>query len=333
MSDYTIVGCGAIGSLLAAHLLSRGFEVAIVDRDSAHVRALSEQGIVLRRQDGSSTTIEVNATTPDLFVGDPGVVLLAAKSPQNDSAMSWVRSHLRDDGFLVVCQNGGGYLDAVATLGSEHVVPALINFAADRMGPGIIEIGGSGELVFGEIDGAPSPRTRKLCEDFSGFGVVRTTDNIIGLLWSKRIFAVLLTATAVADDDVASLMDRHRTTMLALAGEAAAIAQARGIRLQVFDGIDWSQLDDHPDQPLEAALTFLRSLPGKKRSGVFRDLRAHRVPTEGSAELGALIELAREGNVHVPLLVGLQCVISDLERGHRVFDEVHLDELTPQPHQ
>lgn len=332
MRAYTVVGAGAIGSSLAAHLAGRGADVTIVDADPAHVEAISTSGITLVRGGEPSSTGPLRAVTPEELDGPLERVLLATKSHHLRSALPWLAERLAPDGLAVVCQNGLGYAAVVAELGEARVVPALVNFAADRIAPGTIRAGGAGELVFGEIDGSGSARVEELREDFAGFGTVGTTPNIVGLLWSKRILAVLLTATAVADDDLPVLVSRYRAVMTALAAEAVAVARARGVRFEEFDGIDWERLDARPDETIDAVEAFLRSVPDKPRSGVFRDLRDGRVPCEASGDLDQLLGAARETAVNVPLLARLHAIIVDLEQGRAGFDHGHLDRLAAEIH-
>lgn len=329
MDQYTILGAGAIGSLLAVHLAARGHDPMIVDTDREHVDAIRAHGLTVVQPDGGVTTTSLTASLPEAVDRPLHVVLMAMKSHALGPALSWVAPRLAPDGYVVVCQNGDGYVRAADALGPPRVVPALINFAADRIGPGTIRFGGPGELAFGEIDGSLSARVARLRADFDGFGDVRATGNVVGLLWSKRILAVLLTATALTDDAVTALIDRHRAVMIALAQEAVAIARSQGARIEVFDGIDWERLDAEPDRVVDAVLAFLRGVPGKTRSGVFRDLESGRVPTEASHELARLLATARHAGLDAPLLRALHRAIVELEAGRIRFDEAHLDELSP----
>lgn len=327
MRDYAVVGAGAIGGSLAAHLATQGCDVTLIDTDSEHVAAIRASGITFLSEESTLTTGPLDATSPKECADRFRCVLLAMKAHQLESALPWLESHLSADGFVVVCQNGLGYLPVATRFGTARVIPALINFAADRVGPGTISVGGPGELVFGAIDGAQSQWIGRLLRDFKSFGHVRATTNITGLLWSKRILAALLTATALVDGNIVELVSRHRRAMIALASETAMLARAQGVRLEKFDGIDWARLREDPKGTLERVVAYLQSVPNKKRSGVFRDIQAGRVPTEASRDLSQLLETAQVAGVEVPRLIALRKTISDLEEGQETFSRTHLDRL------
>lgn len=316
MVAYTIAGAGAIGGWLSAHLASRGCAVTVVDPDRDHVAAISSLGIALRHPDGTEERrIGIDARLPE-ELGDERLarVVLATKSHRIDGALDWVAPRLSDDGTIVVCQNGQGYRRVADRVGEERVVPALINFAADRVEPGVIRIGGPGTMALGEIDGSPSGRVERLCDDFAGFPGLRRSGNIVGLLWSKAVLGVLLTATALDDDDISRVIERRRGTMIRLARETIAIASDVPVRFEEFDGIDWSRFQAQPEGTIDAVLRYLATVPGKTRSGVFRDLEAGRTPTEASAELEALLAQADAAGIAAPTIGDLRDRLGDAER-------------------
>jgi hypothetical protein len=61
---YTVVGAGAIGGTVGAHLVRGGESVLFVDHDLAHVRAMQQHGLTIRGF-AETFSVPVQATTPD----------------------------------------------------------------------------------------------------------------------------------------------------------------------------------------------------------------------------------------------------------------------------
>src|SRR5919199_5529231 len=61
---YTVVGAGAIGGTVAAHMLRGGEDVLLVDADAAHVEAMRTRGLTIRGAD-ETFNVPVQAVMPD----------------------------------------------------------------------------------------------------------------------------------------------------------------------------------------------------------------------------------------------------------------------------
>ena len=109
MKRVCIVGCGAIGSLYAAHL-ARVSEVWAFVRREEHARALNRDGL---RVTGTHEFIaNLRATTDPSELPDCDLAIVATKATQVESAICQVGSHF-DNGAVVSAQNG---------MGSEEII-------------------------------------------------------------------------------------------------------------------------------------------------------------------------------------------------------------------
>jgi 2-dehydropantoate 2-reductase len=110
MKRVCIVGCGAIGSLYAAHL-ARVSEVWAFVRREEHARALNRDGL---RVTGTHEFIaNLRATTDPSELPDCDLAIVATKATQVESAISQVGSHF-DNGAVVSAQNGMGSEEIIA---------------------------------------------------------------------------------------------------------------------------------------------------------------------------------------------------------------------------
>jgi len=111
-----IIGCGAIGSLYAAHLSRQGSEVWVLTRRAEHARALNESGLHVSGTHEFQARVRATSDPADLPDCDFGIV--ATKALQTEAAFAPVARKF-DCGAVLSAQNGlgGEEILARATLG------------------------------------------------------------------------------------------------------------------------------------------------------------------------------------------------------------------------
>lgn len=331
MTEYTIVGGGAIGGTLAFHLARAGHEVLVVDADEAHVAAIRSNGLVLRRPDGDER-VAVGVTTPDNAPAQLHRVLLAVKAQATAGVLPWLEPRLAPDGFVVSLQNGLNERLIASAIGPERTVGAFVNLFADVVEPGVIRDGGQGALVVGEPDGRISDRVERIVADLQTWGPAKATDNVEGYLWAKLGFGAMLTTTALADAPMADLIDRYRPLMHAIAEEVLAVALAGGRRPEPFDQFDPAAYlpgAGGRDAATDRLTAWLRTMP-KDRSGIWRDIAVRHRPVEVHDHYGPVLAEAAERGIPVPLLTSMLARLRSVETGEAAMSEEHLAELERQ---
>jgi 2-dehydropantoate 2-reductase len=111
MKRVCVIGCGAIGSLYAAHL-ARVAEVWALVRREEHARALNREG--LQVSGAHDFHVSLKATTRPDEVPNCGLGIVATKATQVADSIAPV-GHRFDQGAIISAQNG---------LGSEEIVAA-----------------------------------------------------------------------------------------------------------------------------------------------------------------------------------------------------------------
>ncbi|MCB0065340.1 MAG: hypothetical protein KDE19_24615, partial [Caldilineaceae bacterium] len=48
MTQYTVIGAGAIGGTVGAYMARAGLDLLFVDADAAHVAAMNQDGLTIR---------------------------------------------------------------------------------------------------------------------------------------------------------------------------------------------------------------------------------------------------------------------------------------------
>lgn len=326
----TVVGGGAIGGTLAAHLSLAGHPVQIVDTDSAHVAAIRAQGLTIQSPSGDLTA-DVPAFEPDDAPDELGCVLLAVKSQATESAMGWIAPRLRADGYVASMQNGLNEAAIAEHIGIERTIIAFVDLFADLMEPGVIKDGGIGTIAVGEYAGGTSSRVRGLAADLSHWGEPIVSDNVSGFLWSKLAFGAMLTASSFVDEDMSDVISENRSPMLGLAREIFTVSDALGLSLEGFDAF---APDDYRSSASPAtvdaafdSLCIWLSGQTKTRSGIWRDINVRKRPTEVPSHYAPVLDIADNFRIDVPKIRVMIDVIGDLERGNSTMGDALLKRI------
>ncbi|MEZ5291275.1 MAG: 2-dehydropantoate 2-reductase [Vicinamibacterales bacterium] len=326
-------GAGAIGGTLGAYLVRAGQDVTFVDAAEDHVAAITGRGL---RVTGplDEFTVRAPAFTPSALSGTWPEIVLATKAHHTGAAVRALAPHLAPDGHVVSAQNGLNELAIAEVVGQERTVGAFVNFGADYLEPGVIHFGGRGAVVVGEIDGRVTPRVTAIRDAWRHFDERATaTPNIWGYLWGKEAYGAMLFATALSNESIADALAEvtYRPIYIALAREMLAVAAARGVTPEAFDGFDPNAYA--PSAPAGAAERSLDALvahnrrSAKTHSGIWRDLAVRKRPTEVDAQLGIVVTLAAEVGIPTPLTARLVALIHDIEHGTRPLAIENLDVL------
>ena len=110
MKKVCVIGCGAIGSLYAAHLARVAEVWAFVRRDD-HADALKQHGLRVSGKHNFSVSLKATTRAAEL-PGDLDLGIVATKATQVEEAMTQVGKHF-GRGAIISAQNG---------LGSEEII-------------------------------------------------------------------------------------------------------------------------------------------------------------------------------------------------------------------
>jgi len=299
--------------------------VTLVDTVAEHVAAINRSGLTISGPIAAFTT-SLPAFTPDTLRGAWDTIILATKAHHTETAARALLPHLTTAGCVVSAQNGLNELAIAGVVGEARTVGAFVNFGADYLEPGSILYGGRGTVMIGEAFGAErvTPRVVAIRDAWRDFDDrAAATANIWGYLWAKEAYGAMLFATALTNDSIADGLARpeYRGLYIALAREILAVALARGVHPEAFDGFDpAAYLPDAPPGAAERSLDQLvahNRKSAKTHSGIWRDLAVRKRPTEVDAQLGIVTELGAAAGVPTLLTSAVVALIHEIERGRR----------------
>ena len=307
--QLTIIGAGAIGGTIGAHLIRDGHDVLLCDADQAHVDAINRAGLAIEGP-VENFTVPARAVTPDELPAAIGRAAIAVKSHHTAAAAGLLAGRLDPGGYVVSFQNGLTSAAITAVTGPGRLVASFVNFGADVLAPGQIMQGNIGTFRVGEPEGGViTPRVAELAD---ALPYAQATDNIMGFLWGKEAYGAMLFAGAVSPLSIADTLEdpRWRPLMLAIAREVLAQAP---VTPEGFDGFEPADLEGS----LDRLVTFNRG-SAKSHSGIYRDLAVRHRKTEVDGQLAGLAG---------PLTAYVTELIRAIERGERQCDVANLELL------
>jgi 2-dehydropantoate 2-reductase len=284
----TIIGAGAMGSLLAFYLCEEA-DVWLLDRWRAQVETIARDGLRCER-DGVETLRRPHATADPTAIGPCDVALVLVKAHQTDWAAEQARLLSSDDRPLVITlQNGLGNRERLAAaLGAGRVGQAVTSLGATLLGPGRVRHAGQGATVFAAEPGGAL--VAELAALFARAGLpAEVADDLDSLVWGKLVVNAginALTALLRVPNGALADVPEAQALLARAAAEAAAVAAARGTALPY-------------DDPVAHTLAVARAT-GANRSSMLQDvLRGS--PTEIGAINGAVAAEGRRLGVPTPL--------------------------------
>jgi 2-dehydropantoate 2-reductase len=301
-----VVGCGAVGSLFAAHLAQLDdVDVWAYDLDRAHVDAINAEG--LRLTGAGEVVGRLRATTDasELPACDFGIV--ATKAMHTESAIAST-AHAFADGAVASVQNGVGNEETIA----RHV-PRVIRgttFPAGKLlAPGVVQWEVKGDTTLGPFEPRPArPEEIERLADACTRGGMPTSavPDARPAQWRKVIFnAATNPVGALTGLTHGRVCERPllRTLVTQLVDEGKAVATAQGIVLDA----DPEELIDHAAKP-EVAYDH--------KASMLQDVEARR-PTEIGYLNGGIARFGRELGVPTPMNDAVTALVKALEDSWR----------------
>ena len=310
---FAILGAGALGTILGAHLSRAGHEVVIIARGE-RARTLHRQGLVLNGLVDLKARAAVIEDPKRLL--DVDTLIIATKAIETQQAIESLQ-HLRLENAFSV-QNGVLKNELLArTFGFSRVLGAMADFSGELLADGEVKFTRNVCLHLGEVRGGLSARAEELAKLIDDAGVrCQAASNIRTREWSKFAGWIAQFPLAVLTRQITwkFLMDpRSALVIVRIVREAAALARALEVELVDMPPLPVPSIEHASD---EAAIeivrgigqTFLDRSPEHRMSAQQDVLRGSRLEYEET--LGYALEKSREVGVAMPTLDNLYRVIA-----------------------
>lgn len=305
-----IAGAGGVGGLIGGLLARAGTEVVVVARGS-HAEAIRVRGITVDSPLGKFTARVAGVSDDPATLGTADAVLVAVKAWQVAELAPLLPPLVAAGGVAVPLENGVEAASRLeAELGAERVAGGIVTVLSWIQAPGAIRhVGGPPRVTIGERGaraGARSERLEALAATLRAARVeVTIADDIERATWDKFLFIEpwgAVAAAARAPAGVVRSIPETREVLVRAMEEVAALARARGVSLG--------------EDAVQSALARIDAVPYEATASMQRDLGAER-PSELDDQTGAVVRLAREAGVPVPVHTVLLGALSPLEKAAR----------------
>jgi 2-dehydropantoate 2-reductase len=284
-----VIGAGGVGGYFGGRLAEAGIDTTFIARGPA-LETLRTHGLRVDSINGDFALEQVQVTDDPATVGPVDAILVTVKAWQIPELN--LNPMIGDDTVVVPLENGIDAPDVLAKLaGRDHVAGGLCAIVSMLAAPGHVKHVGYDPLVmFGELDNRPSERLQRLRDAFLRANVkAEIPPDIHHSMWTKFLFIATLSGVgALTRVPVGTWRGIPEVRAIADASlhEVVALANARGV--------------DLGDDPVAKTWERYDAMPPSSTSSMQRDIIEGK-PSELEAQLGAIVRLARESDVPVPV--------------------------------
>jgi 2-dehydropantoate 2-reductase len=287
-----VFGAGSVGGYFGGRLAEAGEDVVFISRGD-HLKAIQRDGLRVESSEGDFVIQPAQASEDPAAVGPVDAILVAVKAWQVPHAAEAMHPLLGTETVVVPLQNGveaPSQLEAV--LGVDHVLGGLCRIISSIVAPGHIRHAGIDPYVaFGRLDCRPSEGAERLRAAFSRAKGLRVEipSDIRVAMWRKFLLIAAwsgMGALTRAPIGLIRTQPETRHMLKQALQEIHAVAVAHQVAL--------------PDEAISETLAFIDSLPPQGTASMQRDIIAGR-PSELASQNGAVVRLAEEAGVEVPL--------------------------------
>lgn len=191
---YAIIGTGALGGFYGAKLQKAGLEVHfLLNRDYEHV---SSHGLIVESKDGNFSLTQVNAYNDVEKMPKSDVVVVALKTTQNHLLPKILPAVVKDDGVVLVLQNGLGIEAEIAEIVGSDIMGGLCFLCSNKVASGHIRHLDYGKITLGEYAAnynsvGITQRMQQIGKDFESADIqIELESDLLLGRWQKLVWNI-----------------------------------------------------------------------------------------------------------------------------------------------
>ena len=336
MTRVCMVGTGAVGSYVGAHMTHAGVDVTLIDAWADHVQAMREHGLSVTGMNGAgSVQTPVRALNicdvSQLVREDPfDIIFISVKSYDTKWATQLIAPFAAPTACFVSLQNGINEEAIASVVGWQRVLGCSVSaLAADLVAPGqVVRNSPLGDEVkwglrVGEVNGQITSRAEVVSRLLSHSDTCKVTTNLWGERWSKLTINAMRNGVCALTGFTGRERDNHdvaRQLSISLGSSSVRVGRALGLTLEPVGGLDLDLLArSENDASALAAITQMILEVAQARSGAQRPSMAQDVRKGRRTEIddinGLVARRGSEVGIDVSLHLRLTQVMKRVERG------------------
>ncbi|MDA4133436.1 MAG: 2-dehydropantoate 2-reductase, partial [Thaumarchaeota archaeon] len=247
-----VVGAGGVGGYYGAKLALAGLQVAFLTR-GASLSAIRESGLKLITGTGTHVA-KVAASSDASEIGPVDLLLFCVKTYDTDEAMRSAMPLVGDGTTVLTLQNGVDNRERIAErVGAGRAISGACYVSSEVESPGVIRHkSGEGKVIFGEPDGAETPRVLGIDKAFASAGIPSEVSRDINtVLWKKMAWVCSVAGmNCISRLPIGPVMETEasRAMFRRMLREIMALANAEGATLpdafeeqMVFNADTWDK--------------------------------------------------------------------------------------------
>lgn len=318
----SVVGAGAIGSVLGGLLARAGEDVSLIARQT-HVEAINRNGLGV---DGVLGKFTIRVKTTETLNFRPDIVLLAVKTQDVAETCQAIRPYV-EDVPIVTLQNGIRSDEITASmLGKENIIGGVVLFNAQFLEPGYVTYGSEGALLIGEVFGENGARVEEIRSILNRVIKTEVCNNIRGARWTKLLMnAMGNSLDAMTGLSLGACMKHPglRRTGVLILKEALKVIEKAEIELKALPEAPVFAFKTLIKAPLPVASRILGLMMGSKTyantiTSTLQSIRRGR-PTEIEYLNGEIVKLGQKVGVSTPYNSKVVELVREVEKIHRFY--------------
>jgi 2-dehydropantoate 2-reductase len=329
-----VVGCGGIGSVVAATLAAKGMNVTCVELADDLLEVLQREGISLSGKKGrlSARVRAIRALSED--EGSFDIIVIAVKSNALHSVFSDVKAHLCDNGCILTLQNGLEVLSVSERFPAVKCIAGAVGYNAVMTDPAHYLVTSDGGVTIGNLTCATRDDLFMVKSTLEPAVPVYISENIQGILWAKLLIVCGVTGLGgISGLRLGKLLRMRiaRKLFYRIVTEGARTARGQGVKIEKFTGsINPERFSDlKGGYPLLVRWILLRIVGMKYKnlkSNIHHDLERGN-KTEIDFLNGKILGVAKELGLHTPVNERIVDMVKEIEQGKRALSPENLREI------
>jgi 2-dehydropantoate 2-reductase len=300
-----VMGTGGMGGYFGGLLARAGEDVTFIARGN-HLDAIRKNGLAIKSVLSGDFTISAKATDNPGDIGPVDFVLFCVKAYDNAVAAEQIRPLIGPETVVLSVQNGIDNEQQIGeVIGPEHVVGCVSYVSSTIESPGVIaQTGGPGKIVFGEMQGGTSARTKALQSTLQNSNITAELHPDIQVaLWQKFLGICgvngVTALTRLPMGEIVACKETHNL-MRGTMQEVEAVARASGVNL--------------PEGCVDQSMDFFSSVEPSVRGSMYYDLAVGR-RLELEVLNGTVVRLGDEHGIPTPMNFAIYAALKPYSDG------------------
>nr|AIE92321.1 2-dehydropantoate 2-reductase (panE, apbA) [uncultured marine group II/III euryarchaeote AD1000_21_F10] len=258
----TVIGPGAIGTLLATLLSNTNVEISLLVKPK-HKELLQDGKIILNNFNGRRLEKKITIVTE---LDNPEWIILAVKSYDVDSLIELLGN---SNAPILCCQNGiKTYLQLTKKIGKDRIAYMVTGIGSSKIETGEAEFRGSGFTFIGEASGIASTRLINLSKLIRTSGITcEVVNDVLSYVWLKTIINSSINPVAAYAKVINGDLRRPELNKIVrkICIESTKISTEIGINLPLEP---WSEIEKIIRNTAENKCSMLQDLENRRQTEI-----------------------------------------------------------------